>query len=227
MCPRPPKKISCRASSPLGSSNFQVMRDTASQPPNLSSGEARHRSSCLCLQQRGDLWAQTLPCPLATGDQAPCGSEPTREPLGKGLGQGWAIIFYKGPHEKLELCPYFHIFRLSFTPFYCRHFHIFRPPLIVFPLLDPYIHFSSSLDCLPVSKMGAWEIMAMVVGFIVLNVKAVVLILIDVYHIVFPPEEKEIHGQLVLVSVVWGLYFACPLGVSVQEGLRSGLVFKA
>ncbi|XP_042882734.1 epidermal retinol dehydrogenase 2-like [Penaeus japonicus] len=50
------------------------------------------------------------------------------------------------------------------------------------------------------TKIGAWEVMAMVVGFIVLNVKAVVLILIDIYHLVFPPEEKEIHGQLVLVT---------------------------
>ncbi|XP_063591111.1 epidermal retinol dehydrogenase 2-like isoform X1 [Penaeus indicus] len=55
-------------------------------------------------------------------------------------------------------------------------------------------------DATKISKMGAWEIMAMVVGFIVLNVKAVVLILIDVYHLVFPPEEKEVHGQLVLVT---------------------------
>lgn len=40
----------------------------------------------------------------------------------------------------------------------------------------------------------------MVVGFMVLNLKAMVLLALDLFRLVVPPEEKSLAGELVLVG---------------------------
>ncbi|XP_071547689.1 epidermal retinol dehydrogenase 2-like isoform X2 [Panulirus ornatus] len=51
-----------------------------------------------------------------------------------------------------------------------------------------------------VAKMKAWEVIALLSGFIILNVKAIILLAMDVYQLIFPPEEKSLQGQLILIT---------------------------
>lgn len=50
------------------------------------------------------------------------------------------------------------------------------------------------------AKMRAWEAAAALANFIVLNVKAVVLVALDLFRLLVPPEEKSLKGELILVS---------------------------
>ncbi|XP_063862158.1 epidermal retinol dehydrogenase 2-like [Scylla paramamosain] len=49
-------------------------------------------------------------------------------------------------------------------------------------------------------KMQVWEAAAAILGFMVLNLKAVVLLGLDLFRLVVPPEEKSLAGELVLVT---------------------------
>lgn len=48
--------------------------------------------------------------------------------------------------------------------------------------------------------MRVWEVAAAILGFLVLNVKAVVLLALDLFRLVVPPEEKSLADQLILVG---------------------------
>lgn len=48
--------------------------------------------------------------------------------------------------------------------------------------------------------MRVWEVAAAVAGFLVLNVKALVLVALDLFRLLVPPEEKSFAAQLVLVT---------------------------
>ncbi|MPC84937.1 Epidermal retinol dehydrogenase 2 [Portunus trituberculatus] len=53
--------------------------------------------------------------------------------------------------------------------------------------------------------MRVWEAAAMMLGFIVLNLKAMVLLGLDLFRLLVPPEEKNLAGELVLLI----LLFSC------------------
>ncbi|XP_069184993.1 epidermal retinol dehydrogenase 2 isoform X2 [Procambarus clarkii] len=48
------------------------------------------------------------------------------------------------------------------------------------------------------AKIKVWEVMVVLTSFIILNVKAVILLLMDVYRLIIPPGEKSLLGQLVV-----------------------------
>ncbi|KAK7077264.1 hypothetical protein SK128_007944 [Halocaridina rubra] len=48
--------------------------------------------------------------------------------------------------------------------------------------------------------MVLWEASAVVTSFIVLNVKAFALLLIDLFQLFFPPEQKSLLGKIILVT---------------------------
>nr|XP_045601277.1 epidermal retinol dehydrogenase 2-like isoform X1 [Procambarus clarkii] len=50
------------------------------------------------------------------------------------------------------------------------------------------------------AKIKVWEVMVVLTSFIILNVKAVILLLMDVYRLIIPPGEKSLLGQLVVVT---------------------------
>lgn len=49
-------------------------------------------------------------------------------------------------------------------------------------------------------KMVAWEVAGVIAGFIVLNVKAIALLLIDILGLIIPAEQKSLAGKLILVT---------------------------
>ncbi|XP_042243181.1 epidermal retinol dehydrogenase 2-like isoform X2 [Homarus americanus] len=51
-----------------------------------------------------------------------------------------------------------------------------------------------------VAKIKAWELSLVLAGFIILNVKAIILLVMDVYRLIIPHEEKVLQGQLVLIT---------------------------
>lgn len=57
------------------------------------------------------------------------------------------------------------------------------------------------------AKMKAWDITIMLVEFMILNVKAIILIAVDLYQFLFPPPENIFNDQLVLVSIHGSLEF--------------------
>ncbi|KAK8746249.1 hypothetical protein OTU49_017322, partial [Cherax quadricarinatus] len=50
------------------------------------------------------------------------------------------------------------------------------------------------------AKIKTWEVMVELMGFIILNLKAIFLLFLDVYYLIIPPEERSLQGQLVLVT---------------------------
>ncbi|XP_066954648.1 epidermal retinol dehydrogenase 2-like isoform X2 [Macrobrachium rosenbergii] len=48
--------------------------------------------------------------------------------------------------------------------------------------------------------MVAWEVAGVIAGFIVLNVKAIALLLIDILGLIIPAEQKSLAGKLILVT---------------------------
>ncbi|KAK4302964.1 hypothetical protein Pmani_024992 [Petrolisthes manimaculis] len=63
-------------------------------------------------------------------------------------------------------------------------------------LINKYI----SDDFVTVMKMKAWEVLGFIAGFVILNLKAIFLLILDIYHLIIPPEEKSMTNQLVVVT---------------------------